>query len=87
MNIDKSSIDRILALDDASFKRLASDIADAAGADRLKTGIMLNNLDKVRDMISQMTPQDAEQLIKSAGPGKSEEIARILRDRGVDVGQ
>lgn len=87
MNIDKSSIDRVLALDDASFARLAEEIAKAAGADRRKTELMLGNLDRVRGMLSQLTPQEAQQLINSAGAEKSAEIARVLRERGVDVGR
>lgn len=87
MNVDKNSIDRILSLDDSELGRLASEIASAAGADRLKTGIMLNNLDRLRAMISQMTPEEAQRLIDSAGSEKSGEIARILRERGVDIGR
>lgn len=87
MNIDRNSIDRILAMDDDSLKRLALEIADAAGADRRRAEKLTANLDRVRAMISGMTPQEIEKLTSSIDREKSREIAEALRARGIDVGR
>ena len=76
MNVDKNSIDRILSLDDSELRRLASEIASAAGADRLKTGIMLNNLDRLRAIIA------AED---KAHPLSDERISEMLKGAGFHV--
>ena len=87
MNIDKESIDRLLALDDASFRALARSIAEAAGVDKRRTEVFLNNSDVLKSRLAKLTPQEAEILLESAGREKSVEIARILRERGVDIGR
>lgn len=87
MTVDRNSIDRVLSLDDKSFYELASGIADAAGADASKKKLILGNIDVLRARLAQMTPRDAEQLIAAAGEEKSEEIAKLLRERGVDIGR
>lgn len=86
MNVDRDSINRILALDDASFKTLAQSIAAAAGADGRRVERALGDIPALKKQIAGLSPGDAEKILKAVGPEKSEAIAEILRRRGVDLG-
>lgn len=86
MQFDRASIDKLLSLDDETFKFLTRTIAEAAGANQAKTEVMLNNPDMLKKRISRMNENEAQQLINAAGKEKSEEILRMLRERGVDLG-
>ena len=87
MEFDRRQLDKLLSLDDESFKALAKTIAEAAGASKAKTEAMLNNPDIVKKRLSSISETEAKELLNSAGREKSEEILRMLRERGVDVGQ
>ena len=86
MNIDRGSIERILALDDESLKRLAESIALASGAGEKRTRKFTGDVNGLRAALARLTPRDAQRLVEAAGREKSEEIARLLRERGVDIG-
>ena len=87
MEIDRKQLEKILSMDNESFSSLARSIASAAGANRFKTEAMLSNPDMLKQRIASITSDEAQQLINAAGKEKSEEIMRLLRDRGVDVGR
>ena len=87
MNVDRRSIEKVLSLDDASFRELAKSIANAVGADDGRAAILTANLDLLRTRIAGMSPRDFEQLIEAAGEDRAEQIARALRERGVDIGR
>lgn len=87
MQFDKNQLERLLSLDDESFKALTKTIAEAAGASKSKTEAMLNNPDLLKRRLSSLSESEANQILMSAGREKSEEILRMLRERGVDVGQ
>ena len=87
MNFDRNSLDKILSMDDESFKTLTRAIAEAAGANKSKTEAMLNNSDMIKKRLARMTPDEAKQLVDSAGKEKSEEIMNMLRSQGIDVGK
>ena len=86
MNIDRGSIDRLLALDDASLRQLAESIARASGADGRRARRLVNDVDFLREKLRSLTPRDAQRLVEAAGAEKSAEIAELLRERGVDIG-
>lgn len=86
MQFDRRQMDKLLSMDDESFKELARTIADAAGANKFKTEAMLNNPELLKSRISQLSEQEAQSLIDAAGREKSEEIMNMLRKRGVDLG-
>lgn len=87
MEFNPKDLEKVLSLDDESFKNLTRVIAEAAGASRAKTEMMLANPDMLKKRISGMSEAEALQLIQSAGKDKSEEIMQMLRQRGVDLGQ
>lgn len=87
MEFDRSQLDRLLSLDDESFKALARTIAESAGASKAKTEAMLSNPDLLKRRLASMSTAEAQQLIDSAGREKSEEILRMLKNRGVDIGR
>ena len=87
MQFDPKQLEKLMSLDDESFKMLTRTIAEAAGASKAKTEMMLSNPEILKRRIATMSPQDAQQLIDAAGPEKSQEIMNMLRQRGVDFGQ
>ena len=87
MQFDPRQLEKLMSLDDESFKMLTRTIAEAAGASKAKTEMMLSNPEMLKKRIASMSPEDARQLIDAAGPEKSEEILKMLQQRGVDLGQ
>lgn len=87
MQFDRTQLDRLLSMDNESFASLARTIAEAAGADKTRTEMMLSNPELLKKQLARVTPEDAKKLIDSAGKEKSEEIMRMLRERGVDLGR
>ena len=76
MHFDPALLQR---LSDRQLADLVSQIASAAGADRLKTEALLGNLDALRSGLKDLTPEQAKQLLGRAGEEKSSEIYEILR--------
>ena len=87
MEIDRKQLEKILSLDSESFVSLARSIASAAGANKLKTEVMLSNPDMLKRRLASITEEEAQQLVDAAGKEKSDEIIRMLKDRGVDIGR
>ena len=86
MEIDRKQLEKILSMDNESFVSLARSIASAAGASKLKTEVMLSNPDMLKRRLATITSEEAQQLVDAAGKEKSEEIIKMLKDRGVDIG-
>lgn len=87
MEFNRKDLEKVLSLDDESFKDLTRIIAEAAGASKAKTEMMLSNPELLKKRISGMNESEALSLIQSAGKDKSEAIMQMLRQRGVDIGQ
>ena len=87
MQLDRNSLEKIMSMDDESFVRLARIIAEAAGANKMKTEIMLNNPDMLKRKLANITPDEAKALMDVAGKEKSREIMEMLRGQGVNFGE
>ena len=87
MEFSPKDLESLLSLDDESFKNLTRTIAEAVGASPSKTEKMIENPSALKKRISRMNEAEALRLIQSAGKDKSEEIMKMLRQRGVDFGQ
>lgn len=87
MEFDRRQLDKLLSLDDESFKALAKTIAEAAGASKAKTDMLVNNPELLKRKLSSISEYEARELINSAGREKSEEIMQMLKQRGVDFGR
>ena len=87
MQFDRTQLDKLLSMDNESFSMLAKSIAEAAGADKAKTEMLLANPEYLKKRISRITPDEAQRLVDSAGKEKSEEIMQMLKNRGVDLGR
>ena len=87
MELDHKQLEKLMSMDDESFVALARSIAEAAGANKMKTEIMLSNPELLKRRLASITPEEAKQLIDSAGEEKSREIILMLKQRGVDIGQ
>lgn len=86
MNFDPAQMEKLLSMDNENFVALARTIAEAAGANKMKTEVLLANPDVLKRKIAKMTPEEAKALIDSAGDEKSTEIMQMLKKRGVDLG-
>lgn len=87
MQLDRDSLEKIMSMDDESFKSLAKIIAEAAGASKSKTEMLINNPDLLKRKLARITPEEAQALINSAGKEKSQEIMEMLRRQGMNFGQ
>lgn len=87
MNFDRRELEKLVSMDDESFVELARIIASAAGANKMKTEMLLSNPELLKRRLSKLTPEEADMLINSAGTEKSQEILSLLRERGVDIGR
>ncbi len=87
MNFERAQIEKLLSMDDEQFTALARTIAEAAGANKMKTEVLLANPDVLKRRIAKMTPEEAKELVDSAGKEKGDEILQMLRERGVDLGR
>ncbi|MBE6683056.1 MAG: hypothetical protein E7595_02755 [Ruminococcaceae bacterium] len=87
MNFDRRELEKLVSMDDESFVELARIIASAAGANKMKTEMLLSNPELLKRRLSKLTPEEADMLINSAGAEKSQEILSLLRERGVDIGR
>jgi len=86
MEFDRSSLDKILSMDEKSFSALVEAIAQGAGASKAKTQAMLSNTDLLKKRLAGMSPAEARGIIDAAGKEKSEEIMNMLRSQGIDIG-
>ena len=73
--------DNLKNLSDTQLRELVLLIAQASGADTKKAAYLLGDTDTLRKVISAMSPKQAEDLLRTTGKEKSEEIYRILNGR------
>ncbi len=86
MNLDPKALEKILSMDNEALSELAKAIARAAGANPAKAQLIAQNPELLKKKISSVSPQEAQQLIDAAGREKSEEIAKMLKERGINLG-
>lgn len=75
---DKDKLNKLLELDDASLKARIGNAANAVGADTRQLSYSLNDIGKVRSLISNLTQSDIDRLIASFGKENAEKISKIL---------
>ena len=81
MAINNDMLGKIKKLDDAQFKSLISEIASAAGADPLKTAALLRDTGTLREILNDMTPDEAQNLINKVGKDKAESILKNIEGK------
>jgi xanthine phosphoribosyltransferase len=86
-----SADDKLLIVDDflangCALQGLIS-IAEAAGASSARAEAMFSNPEFLKKKLAQITPEEAQTLLNSVDKEKSEEIMKLLRERGADVGR
>jgi uroporphyrinogen-III synthase len=87
MELDRRQLDKLLSLDNESFSALAKTIAEAAGASSARAEAMFSNPEFLKKKLAQISPEEAQNLLNSVDKEKSEEIMKLLRERGADVGR
>ena len=87
MQMDRNQLEKLLSMDNGDFQNLARIIADAAGADKNKAELLIQNPELLKRRLASVSPEDAQKLISAAGEEKSKEIMDMLNKRGVDFGQ
>jgi aspartokinase len=87
MQMDRNQLEKLLSMDNGDFQNLARIIADAAGADKNKAELLIQNPELLKKRLASVSPEEAQKLISAAGEEKSKEIMDMLNKRGVDFGQ
>lgn len=78
---DKATRDKLASLSSRELEQILTEIANAAGADTLKTRALLNNIDGVKGMLRTMSDAEANKLINSLSGDKAEKILKDLKER------
>lgn len=79
--IDKEMLNKITGLDDQTFKKLVGEIAAAAGADPMKTAMFLQDSGRLKEMLADMTPQEAQQLLNKVGRDRADSILKDIKNK------
>ncbi len=78
--INKENIDNFLMLSDEEIRKRISSAATAGNISTDKLKGALSDTDKVRDVISKMTPADIERFIRILGKENAEKMAEKLKE-------
>ncbi|MDD4125107.1 MAG: hypothetical protein PHW77_05210 [Eubacteriales bacterium] len=81
MALTEYELRQMLSMDDESLKRLILMIAKAAGGDEGKAASLTSDIPSLKNLMSRLTPAEAEELLGRAGKGRSEDIYRIINNR------
>lgn len=76
---DSKELQGFLKLSDEEIQNVLEKAAIAAGADKNKVKSLISNPDKIRSLVSTMTPDDAERLVNLIGKDKAQTIANSLK--------
>ena len=77
---DKENLEKFLNLSDSEIKNRINSAAHAGSISPERLKNVLADTDKVRNIISKMTPSDVDRLIKIIGKEKAEEMAEKLKE-------
>ncbi len=78
--IDNGKFQKVLALSDEELRQKITEAAIAAGADKYKVTYALSDVSKLRNMISSLTPEQANALLSSLGPAATAEITKRINE-------
>ena len=78
MKLDKTALDRILSLDDASLAKTISALTKAAGIDERSAAAAISNMRLVRQSLSNATDADIEKALSMLGRDRTEAIKKEI---------
>lgn len=78
MKLDKTALDRLLSLDDATLKKTIASLAKAAGINEDAANAAASNLRLVRQSLSNATDADIEKAMGMIGADRAEAIKNSL---------
>ena len=85
MQLDKTTLDRLLSLDDATLSKVITSFAAAAGIDQNAARSAISNLRLVRASLSNATDADVEKAKNMLGEDRVADILRKMNG-GNDAG-
>lgn len=80
MQLDKTTLDRLLALDDATLAKTITALAGAAGIEARAIESAVKNLRLVRASLSNATDEDLKKAAAMLGKDKTDAITRQIED-------
>lgn len=78
---DKATREKLASLSSRELESVLGEIAEAIGADKTKTRMLLGNVEGVKGMLRTMTDDEANKLINSIGGEKADKILKDLKER------
>lgn len=78
MQIDKTTLDRLLSLDDATLAKTINMLASAAGIPPEATGSAIKNLRIVRASLSNATNEDIQKAMGMLGEERTAALMNIM---------
>ncbi len=80
MQLDRTTLDRLLALDDVTLAKTIKALASTAGIDERAIQGALQNLRLVRASLSNATDADLKKAAEMLGPNRANAIKQQLED-------
>ena len=74
--LDKSHLEKLLSLSDSEHRKIMSDAAISAGADKFMTAKALSDMTKLRAMMTALTPEQINAVLEKMGPDAASELAK-----------
>ncbi len=78
MKLDKTSLDRLLSLDDATLAKTINMLCAAAGIPAEKSSAAVNNIRLVRASLSNATDEDIKKAVGLIGEERAENLINML---------
>lgn len=79
MQIDRSALERLLALDDKALTDTVNSLASAAGLDPASLGGVTGNLDRLRRGLRGMSDKDISRAADMIGKERTEQIFKAVK--------
>ena len=76
--LDKSQLEKLKALSDSELRRKISEAAISAGADKYMTAKVLADMPRIRAMMSALTPEQINAVLRKMGPDAASELAKTI---------
>lgn len=78
--LNSSHLENLLSLSDSELRKKLSEAAISAGADKFMTAKALADMQKLRAMMSALTPEQINAVLEKMGPGAASELAKQVNN-------
>ena len=78
--IDNHQLKKLLSLSEEELRKMVSEAAKAAGADKYMTSKALSDVEKLRSMMKSLSTEQINSMLSKIGPDAANEIANRINN-------